>query len=170
MSVHNFSWLDASQTVAGMARPCALEDDLRQLRTLGIGAIVGLTLSPLDAQALREAGMDYLHLPLPDFSAPSISEIEQAVRFIREKVDADDKVVVHCAAGMGRTGTMLACYLVATGKTSDAAIEGVRKARPGSIETYEQEQAVRQYAEHLMRSGRPARKKKRNPRRPSHSD
>jgi atypical dual specificity phosphatase len=59
-------------------------------------------------------------------------------------------VAVHCGGGLGRTGTLLACYLVsAEGLPADAAIARVRAARPGSVETEDQEQAVRRYAERL---------------------
>ena len=59
-------------------------------------------------------------------------------------------VGVHCAMGRGRTGTMLACYLVAReGYTGDDAIAETRRRRRGSIETRKQEQAVRNFAEHL---------------------
>ena len=59
-------------------------------------------------------------------------------------------VGVHCAMGRGRTGTMLACYLVAReGYSGDAAIEESRKRRRGSIETRTQEKAVRDFADYL---------------------
>jgi len=54
--------------------------------------------------------------------------------------------VVSCYAGIGRTGTVLACYLVHRGEEPAEAIIRVRRLRPGSIETPEQETAVRQYA------------------------
>ena len=52
-------------------------------------------------------------------------------------------VGVHCMAGRGRTGTMIACYLVSQGMSAEDAIAEVRRARPGSIQTEAQEQAVR---------------------------
>lgn len=55
-------------------------------------------------------------------------------------------VAVHCMLGHGRTGTMLACYLVKTQKMSGSdAIREIRRLRPGSIETREQEQAVMEF-------------------------
>ena len=54
-------------------------------------------------------------------------------------------VGVHCGAGMGRTGTFLAAYLVSQGMTAHDAIAEVRRLRPGSIETPAQERAVAQY-------------------------
>ncbi|HCA46062.1 MAG TPA: protein-tyrosine-phosphatase, partial [Armatimonadetes bacterium] len=52
---------------------------------------------------------------------------------------------VHCMAGLGRTGTMIACYLVSQGMPAEEAIAEVRRARPGSIQTEQQEQAVRRW-------------------------
>lgn len=55
-------------------------------------------------------------------------------------------VGVHCALGFGRTGTMLACYLVKErGLAAGDAVAEIRRLRPGSIETYEQEKAVFQF-------------------------
>lgn len=55
-------------------------------------------------------------------------------------------VAVHCILGLGRTGTMLACYLVKDKGLAPAdAIAEIRRLRPGSIETYEQEKAVFQF-------------------------
>jgi len=59
-------------------------------------------------------------------------------------------VTVHCYWGLGRTGTMLAACLVALcGLDAKDAVSEIRRRRPWSIETYEQENAVRQFAQSL---------------------
>jgi atypical dual specificity phosphatase len=55
-------------------------------------------------------------------------------------------VAVHCGAGLGRTGVVLAGYFVAKGMSASNAIAKVRKLRPGSVETDEQAEAVAEFA------------------------
>jgi len=61
---------------------------------------------------------------------------------------------VHCGAGLGRTGTVLACYLVSRGLTAEQAIGEVRLARPGAVEAVSQVAFVYAY-EALLRSREP---------------
>jgi atypical dual specificity phosphatase len=65
----------------------------------------------------------------------------------RARLAAEQSVVVHCGAGLGRTGTLLACYLVSTGLRPDQAIARVRCVRPGSVETRAQEAAVEAFGQ-----------------------
>jgi len=58
--------------------------------------------------------------------------------------------MVHCAAGLGRAGTILACYFIKYMKcTAEEAINKVREQRPGSIQSETQELAITFYEKHI---------------------
>jgi len=79
-----------------------------------------------------------------------MDRIDYAVDFINEQIKNDHAVMVHCAAGMGRAGTILACYFVKYKKFSaDEAIKKIRKERPGSIQSEVQELAIGFYEKHI---------------------
>jgi len=148
MRLEGFSWL-LKDRLAGMQHPGELRGTFATLKEMGIGAVVSLTPVPLPRKLLYEHDMAYLHLPVENFEAPEIGQIKRFVEFCEENIRSSRAVLVHCLAGLGRTGTMLACYLVSEGMPPDAAIDYVRERRPGSIETEEQEQAIFDFAAHL---------------------
>ncbi len=94
-------------------------------------------------------GIEILRFAIPDMGAPSDAEIREFASFIREvvsRLQAGKNVVVHCRGGLGRTGLVAACVLVALGNhDADGAIRAVRKARRGTVQTGEQVEFVRRF-------------------------
>ena len=121
------------------------EQDLHALRALRIRLLINFHSRPHQAGFHAARGLHELHLPVPDFTAPGPEQIEQGITAINQAVADGDRVSIHCGTGLGRSGTLAACWLVTTGKNPEAAIAEVRKRRPGAIETAEQEQAVRDW-------------------------
>lgn len=123
--------------------------ELRTLRTQGVDTVITLTLESPDEVLLLRLGFKHHHFPLPDMSVPDMGFIERFVAVLDHELDQGHSVAVHCGAGLGRTGTLLACYFVNEGLSARQAIERVRQTRPGSVESRQQEVAVARYAEYL---------------------
>lgn len=115
--------------VAGSSVPMST-DDLAVWHELGIRAVVSLVEQRLDFP-----GFDALHLPVPDFTAPTSEQLRRAIEFMDEQIAAGRPVAVHCLGGKGRTGTVLAAWLIAHGESAEHAVAEVRALRPGAIET-----------------------------------
>jgi atypical dual specificity phosphatase len=124
----------------------ALETDLAWLRARGIGALLTMTEAPLPGGALARHGIASLHLPVRDMAAPSVEQLARALEFVDGQRTQGRAVAVHCLMGQGRTGTVLAAYLIRAGQSADEAVAEVRARCPGAIESPAQVRALAAYA------------------------
>ena len=130
-----------------------LPTDLKAIQDWGATTVVTLIedheFRLLSVQALerevRELGMDWLHLPILDVSVPD-SHFEQLWGTVGETVhsrlDAGERILIHCRGGLGRTGEVAGLILVERGIRPQDAIRQIRAVRPHAIETSEQEDYV----------------------------
>ncbi len=133
--------LDADLRVlvqAGVTRLLSLLPDT-ELEWAGVGDL---------PERAREAGLEFRQLPIPDQAPPGIDDAADLVAWCEAGVAAGGRVVITCMGGLGRSGTIAACYLVEHGVSASAAISTVRHARgPRAVETKAQEDFVVAYAE-----------------------
>jgi atypical dual specificity phosphatase len=146
----NFSWLIQGE-VAGHAAP-ASEDDLNYLKQKGVKALVRMVephKAAVTGVQIEELGLTDFHEPVPVFTAPNESQIDRMLTFIKQSVVAKRPVGVSCGAGIGRTGTILACYLLARGYLVDQAMAELTDKRGARVETASQMEVIREYARRL---------------------
>ena len=139
------TWFD-HERVAACAFP-RTDATFRYLADHGVRLVINLHERPHAAGRLAVYGLTELHLPVPDFTPPTHDQLQCGVDAMQQAIDSRDRVAVHCGAGLGRTGTLVACYLVRRGLKADVAIAHVRALRPGSIETDAQVAAVHTFAQ-----------------------
>lgn len=132
----------------GISYP-ASEPALRSLRQRGINLVVNLHEHAHPHERLESCGVTSVHIPIADFQAPTQEQIDLALGAIDDALGRGEGIAVHCGAGLGRTGTILACYLVSAGDSAHTAIQRIRELRPGSIETGEQVEAIKTFERRL---------------------
>jgi atypical dual specificity phosphatase len=142
-------WIIPDQ-LAALAMPYE-ESDFERLSEAHVDTLISLTHSGPPEMLIEVSGLEHYRFPIHDMSVPTFSVMDRIVETIRREVSSGRRVAVHCGAGLGRTGLVLACYLVRIGLDPDTAIQEVRQARPGSIETMEQETFVHRYQKHSRR-------------------
>jgi len=143
----DFTWIIEHRLAA--CRYPGADPAYRYLRAAGIGLLINLHADPHPSGLLARYGLRELHMPVVDFMAPTLDQVARAIGAIDESFRSGERVAVHCAYGLGRTGTLVACYLVHTGAAADDAIVRVRQLRPGSIETLAQVNVINEYAARL---------------------
>jgi atypical dual specificity phosphatase len=142
--LRNFSWVLPGE-LAGAGRPHT-PTSCRVLVEQGIKTLITLTEDALPVQWTSAVGLETVHIPVSDMGAPSLEQLNEAIQAIDESLATKKPVAVHCLGGIGRTGTVLAAYLVHRGLGAEEAIAEIRRLRQPSLETLAQEEAVRQYA------------------------
>ena len=143
----NFSYLIPG-VLAGSSLPRGRED-LECLYNEGIRVLVTAMEDSLNEELINEVGLEYHYFAVLPYGTPSLKQINEFVNLVNTNREQSRPVTVHCYMGWGRTGTLLAAYLISEGMSTDEAIYEVREKRPSSIETRGQEQILYMYEQAL---------------------
>jgi protein-tyrosine phosphatase len=161
--MRNFSFLIPGQ-LAISSTPKSREH-VEALRHLGVTLVVTLTEEdPLHRDWFTE-GIENWFVPVPNNEPPTIEQMDSICLRVQQTIAQGGCVLEHCGGGKGRAGTVAACMLIRFGLSipitkyvnegapmnSQEATAYVRSARPGSLETVQQERFVQEYTQHVWK-------------------
>ena len=135
-------WLDKKR-FGGSSEPSI--SDLPFLQNIEISGIVCLQEKKDSEELAQLLDLAYLHRPIPDFGTPTKRDIEDIIEFFRhlQQIKPNIPIIIHCTAGNGRTGTILASIIkIIDNLPAELSIEKIRQINPLAIETPEQEKFV----------------------------
>ena len=143
-----FVWIEEGR-LAATPMPGVSADvdyDLDLLKNVGVTTLITLTEKDFPQDALARHGLNNVHLPIADRKAPTPAEMDLLVTHMRELLDAGKVLAVHCLAGLGRTGTILAAYLVKEkGLSAQMALNQIRRFNRQFVQSDDQEDFLMEY-------------------------
>jgi atypical dual specificity phosphatase len=150
----HFRWIERDR-LAGMARPGVLGELDDELAAIGLGAgidhVVSLTTEPLPSAKLAAFGLRGTHFPIDDMGVPPLGRTATLCGTIERAIAAGERVALHCHAGLGRTGTVAAAYLIWRGQRAAQALASLRRIEPAFVQSRDQERFLSAFAESVGR-------------------
>lgn len=141
----DLNWITEDVAVGGAVMEAAIP---WLARDCGIHRVVDVRAETVaDEELLRQHGIELLRLPTPDFHPLTTATIDHGVQWIGDAVADGEKVLVHCQLGIGRSVSLVCCYLIACGLKAPEAMLKIKDARPVASPCQEQIEAVLRWEE-----------------------
>ena len=144
-----YVWTVDGGRLGGRPGPQHAMWDLERLKRAGFTAVVSLECADPHLDTVREAGMRHLRLCVEDFTAPTVDQLVEFNRFVDGELEEGGRVLAHCYAGIGRTGTVLASRLIWNGLSVEEAVRTVRGREPRAIQTRDQMAVLHHFVRYL---------------------
>ncbi len=139
----NYWWVDDNVAFS----PIPSKTDLKDLSSVfrAVTVLVEDYELPYSLDEWEKRGVKVLHSPIEDFTAPSLGQLLEILRWIEERVSEGKRVLIHCIGGLGRSGTVATAWLLYSKKLPlREALKVVRSVRPGAVETEEQMEVLKE--------------------------
>ena len=149
---NGFSWLVPGR-LAGTPWPGVVHDmdaDLKALSRCGITMLITLTEKDFPQDALARHGLKNFHLPVYDQEPPTVAQMQMLLARMSAALRRGEVLAVHCLAGLGRTGTVLAAWLVREGLTAEEALRRVRLIDAQYVQSDAQEALLHEFENALL--------------------
>lgn len=147
----SFYWIVPGQ-IGGTQKPGLLSDeaeDIRRLNAIHVDYLISLTQQKINLDKYKDNNIEGVHFPIVDMDIPELKPVHDFFNWLTPHLKNGKSAIFHCKAGIGRTGTMLACNLVFMGMTAAQAIEKVRTVFYQYIQTEAQLQFVYDYENYV---------------------
>ncbi len=140
---YDIRWVEPHVAVGAM--PCR-QEHVELLHGQGIDSVLNLCAEFCDLPDMeRQFGLSVHYLPIDDMGVPDADALEESLDWMEERIAAGGKVFIHCRFGMGRTGTVLACWLARRGLRLEDVVRDTKNIRAKPF-SFAQNRFVRDFA------------------------
>lgn len=147
-----FNWLVPGR-LAGTPWPGVVQSvdtDLQALKRCGVTILITLTERDLPQEILRAHDLRNLHLPVYDREPPTVGQLQMLLARMSVMLRRGEVLAVHCLAGLGRTGTVLAAWLIREGLSAEEALRRLRLIDHQYVQSQAQEMLLHEYEQSLF--------------------
>ena len=108
-------------------------NDIFTIQKLNVKCVIDMRSESLFDQSLFESiGINYFNIPVDNYFAPELDQIDNAIEFINSNISVDNNILIHCKEGVGRSSLIIIAYLITTGLDLFESMEIVQSNRWGA--------------------------------------